>query len=220
MFTKGKKRSNMRRMITGGILLLGGIALLTGCGGYQPSGQPPQSLAKSAVQSQSYRLFFFEDSTDSTIIAPDGTELSDFLQELTLDPPGYMRLKPHGGRLAEEDVVRLLEQSGLYGYSAVEVMPAANEPADGGAILELELTYYSYSFRECGAQLDRRLVDHESWITPGFGCAVNHNRLVSLVRPANPPSSGKLAPPLARSEVKAITTFQTLPPRPFPPAEN
>jgi type IV pilus biogenesis protein CpaD/CtpE len=194
--------------------------MLSGCEGYQPSGQPPLSQLNATVQSQSHRLSFFEDQATGAILALNGQKLSDVLHVLAQDPPGFVRVKPHGNRLTEEEITRLLQQSGLYGYSAVEVMPAAAAPQDDNAVLELELTYYSYTFADCGTQLHRRLLDHEAWVTPGFGCSVNQNRLVSLVRPASPATAGKLAPPLARSEAKAITTYQALPPRPFPPANN
>ncbi|MDF2367185.1 CpaD family pilus assembly lipoprotein [Sneathiella sp.] len=210
----------MRRFITAGLLILSAFGLLTGCGGYEESGQLPQSLAKSSVQSQSYRISFFEDGMDRSLKARDGQALSEFLQKLTLDPPGYMRLQARGMHFTEEEIFHLLEQSGLYRFSAVEVSPAAPATAEEGPVLDVELTYYTYTLEDCGAHLDRRLVDHVAWETPGFGCAVNRNRLVSLVRPGNTGPDGYLVPPLARSEAKAIATYQSLPPRPFPPAEN
>ena len=209
-----------RRGIITGIFLLSGMALLGGCSGYQTSGQPPATQLNATVQSQGQRVYFFEDQATGALLTSEGQRLSDILQNLTLDPPGFVRVRPHGDRMTGMEIARLLEQSGLFAYSAVEVMPATAMPQDGGVALELELTYYSYTFADCGAELHRRLLDHEAWVTPGFGCAVNHNRLVSLVQPAKPSTAGRLAPPLARSEVKAITTYQALPPRPFPPAEN
>lgn len=210
----------MRRFITGGILVLSALGLLGGCGGPEASGQIPQSLANSKLLNQSYRISFFEDWADHSIKTSDGLKLSEFLQNLRQDPPGYLRLQPRGTVLSEEMIFQLLEQSDIYRYSAVEIAPVAPAGTEENSVLEIELTYYAYTLQNCGAYLDRRLVDHEAWKTPGFGCAVNHNRLVSLVRPGNARSGGYLAPPLARSQVKAITTYQALPPTPFPPANK
>lgn len=210
----------MRHFMTACILVLSALGLLGGCGGPESSGQIPQSLAISKLLNQSYRVSFFEDRTDHSIQTSDGLKLSEFLQNLRQDPPGYLRLQPRGTVLSEEKILQLLEQSDLYRYSAVDIAPAAPARAEESSVLEIELTYYAYTLQNCGAHLDRRLIDHETWKTPGFGCAVNHNRLVSLVRPGNARSGGYLAPALARSQVKAINTYQALPPTPFPPASK
>lgn len=210
----------MRRFMTGSVFILGAFGLLLGCSGPELSNRLPQNLVESNLQSQSYSLSFYEHDLDRSLRTENGQNLPEFLQELMRDPPGYMRLQLMGERLSEGDLLLLLEQSGLYRYTAIDVALSGLATTADGAVLNVELTYYTYALRDCGTHLHRRLIDHEAWETPGFGCAVNRNRLVSLVRPGNVGSDGYLAPPLAGSEVKAITTYQTRPPTPFPPANR
>jgi hypothetical protein len=210
----------MRHFMTGGVFILATFGLLIGCNGPEPSGRLPQTLAENSLQSQSYSLSFYENEPDRSLTARNGQALSMVLQELMRDPPGYIRFQSLGERPTERDLLRLLEDSGLNRYSAIEVAPAVPAPEAGGPALKLEMTYFTYALGDCGAHLHRRLIDHEAWGTPGFGCAVNRNRLVSLVRPGNAGSGGYLTPPLAGPEVKAITSYQTRPPTPFPPANK
>ncbi|MZR31812.1 CpaD family pilus assembly lipoprotein [Sneathiella litorea] len=209
----------MQNLSKGGLLLLCGILLLTGCSGSEMSRILPQNLAKTELQSQSYHLSFYSNGPDGFLRAQNGQGLSSFLQKLTLDPPGYVKFQPVGNSLTERDIVTLLEQSGLHRRSAVDIMPGTLATTKG-RVLDVVVTYYSYTLGNCGAHLDQRLLDHTAMTSPGFGCAVNRNRMMSLVNPGSTQNRNYLAPPLARSEVKAVTTYQRLAPVPFPPANQ
>ncbi len=201
-------------MITGTAPLLLALLALSACTAPENPTTLPISQGKNGIESKSYLISFSPQGTDGDLRAHDGLSFSDFLDDLVRDPPGYANFRPNGNQMDEASLMERLQLSGLVGSSDIEVTPAPENPT--AAALTVRVTYYYYRLADCGTDLSFRKLDHIAMTSPGFGCAVERNRMLSLARPEDWRQGRALAPSLAGPDVKAVTTWQNAAPRPFP----
>ncbi len=196
------------------LLLL--ASMLGGCLGGETPETLPGDLARNHIESKSYLVSFHESGTGEAVTR-DGHPLVDFLTDLTRDPPGYVSLQPVGDALPSDRLLDILSRSGLMGVSSVGLLAPA---AGSDRLLDIEVTYYFYRLADCGIDLSYRKLDHMAMTSPGFGCAVERNRMLSLARPTDWYGGRRLAPPLAQMDAKAVTTLHDRAPIAFPPADR
>ncbi|MEX1035659.1 MAG: hypothetical protein WDZ54_06855 [Sneathiella sp.] len=191
---------------------------LGGCFGPTNPSVLTASQSKNDIESKSYHISFTQTGNDTEMRAHDGLSLPDFLRDLALDPPGYVSFRPSGDSFDEPRLLDMLQQSGLARSSDIELRPTTANPK--GPALTVEVTYYYYRLANCGTDLEFRKLDHIALTSPGFGCAVERNRMLSLARPADWHYGRPLAAPLAGPDVKAVTIWQNADPTPFPQQNN
>ena len=180
----------------------------------------PVNVAKNDIQSKSYLVTFYRNSADMSLMSRSGLTFPNFLRKLAQDPPGYVRLQPVSTTLRERELLNKLEVSGLHRLSEISIAPATSVSVASSAALNVEVTYYYYDLANCGASLSYRKLDYLAMKSPGFGCAVNRNRMISLARPSDWHFGRRLAPPLAQSDARAVSRFESLAPVPFPPSNK
>ena len=202
------------KIFTAAVLLLLAFPALGACTAPQNPTTLPVSQGKNGAESKSYLISFSPQVTDGDLRAHDGLSFSDFLNDLVRDPPGYAHFRLNNSRMDEALLMERLQQSGLARSSDIEINPAPESPT--AAALTVRVTYYYYRLADCGTDLSFRKLDHIAMTSPGFGCAVERNRMLSLARPDDWRQGRSLAPALAGPDVKAVTTWQNAAPRPFP----
>ncbi|MEX2519869.1 MAG: hypothetical protein WD969_11115, partial [Paracoccaceae bacterium] len=111
------------------------------------------------------------------------------------------------------DYLDIIDRTAISDIAFVELLP---EIGAGTSRLDLEITYYRYRLAECGADLAYRKLDYVARTSPGFGCAVEQNRMLSLAYPAEWYQGRRLAPPLAARDAAAVSRYFTASPRPMP----
>ena len=209
--------NTMTRIIYVAFLLLC-LPILSGCTAPQNPTNLPVGQAKNGIESKSYLITFSPQGNDGELRARDGLSFADFMEDLRRDPPGYVNFLPAGDSFDESGLMERLHQSGLSRSSDIEVSPVTHSPK--GPALTVSVTYYYYRLADCGTDLSFRKLDHIAMTSPGFGCAVEQNRMLSLARPEDWRHGRALAPSLAGPDVKAVTTWQNATPTPFPQRSN
>ncbi len=138
------------------------------------------------------------DEESGEFLLSSGNSYGDFIDSLSLTPPHIINLTPkHGG----------IDMSGLQAElwaiaTEHKTQIIINSPDRNMAAvpdIRVGITYFFYEVGPCGANLGRRKLDQSGLTTPGFGCAVHKNLLLSIVDP------GKLAS--RKSSNTGLSTF-------------
>src|SRR5690606_28747509 len=143
-----------------------------------------------------------------------GIPLGTVLLQLRRDPPALLTLQFFGGEGTRPSKIQAeLEKTAIADVTLIEWLPSVPAAAER---LELEVTYYRYSLADCGADLAYRKLDYIARTSPGFGCAVEQNRLLSLAYPAEWYEGRRLGPASSARDAAAVSRYFTAAPRPMP----
>ncbi|MCF8467490.1 MAG: hypothetical protein K9G33_08830 [Sneathiella sp.] len=199
------------------VMLAAAAAILYGCAEEPLPTSAVAARQANEILSRTYAMQFTLDAEKHTLISEDGLPLQAFLGNLATDPPGLIELRPAGPEIDARELMETLEKSGIYRLSEIAILPVdTSQKTTPG--LRLEATFYLYKLAVCRDYLDQRKLDHVALSSPGFGCAVERNLMLSLARPSDWRQGRRLAPPSAQSDAKAVSTLYEMPPTPFPAA--
>ena len=209
----------MPRKIIRIAMLTVAVAMLYGCADEPLPTSSFTSRPANEILSQTYAMQFTVDAEKKILISEDGVPLQTFLSNLATEPPGLIELQPVGAGIEPRELMETLDKSGIIRISEIEILPpeTSRKSAPG---LRLEATYYLYKLADCRDTLHLRKLDHIELTSPGFGCAVERNLMLSLARPSDWRQGRRLARPSAQSDAKAVSTFYEAPPTPFPPVDK
>lgn len=161
-----------------------GILLMLG-GCQNPSvaqvSHPDPAATVVIGQTGTVRLTYDPETRDFQLVS--GHPYEDFIRDLAVLPPRKIEVK---ARLPGIDLSRLradlravvTKSRGRVVFKETDArLPT---PVD----VQLDLSFFRYRLVPCGGALARRKLDQPGLMTPGFGCAVSRNLLLSLVDPS------------------------------------
>ena len=190
--------------------------LLAACTASPLPGTLPPAAGVNAVTAMSTRLTFEPGGAEGALQTASGIPLETVLLQLRRDPPALVTLQSFGGAGPRPPKIQAaLEKAALADLALIEWLPSVPAAAER---LELEVTYYRYSLADCGADLAYRKLDYIARTSPGFGCAVEQNRLLSLAYPAEWYEGRRLGPAASARDAAAVSRYFTAAPRPMPDA--
>jgi hypothetical protein len=126
------------------------------------------------------------DQESGEFLLSSGNSYEEFIDSLSRTPPHIIKLTPKHGRIDMSGLQAELWAIAMEHKTQVITTPP-NKYLAAETDIRVEIIYFVYEFRPCGATLARRKLDQSGLTTPGFGCAVYKNLLLSIVDP------GKLA---------------------------
>ncbi|MAL78305.1 MAG: hypothetical protein CMN55_04230 [Sneathiella sp.] len=197
-----------------GILAITLITVLLGACAEKPlPGVLPPVAATNGVTAMSTLLSFTRTGAEGRLQTSTGLSLETALLRLRQDPPTLVTLQAYGADMPTAQFMPVIKSTSLANIALVEVRPAI---AAGRSRLELEITYYRYRLADCGADLAYRKLDYVARSSPGFGCAVEQNRMLNLAYPGEWYQGRRLAPPLAARDAAAASRYFAAEPRSMP----
>jgi type IV pilus biogenesis protein CpaD/CtpE len=209
----------LTRFIELKILLFLGIPFFSGCLSASPAAISPRPWTGNQVLSKTYTEDFSLLANRKTMVSKTGKDFDEFLRDTIISAPGLVvfRLKKYN-----EDAARIwtsISASGIQEVSKVLVQqtPSTNERTPA---LTLELTYFAYKLADCGGIANLRKIDSTSLTSPGFGCSVERNRMLSLSYPPDWQQGRQTSPPFAIQDGQAVKSLYEKPPRSFPPVNK
>lgn len=189
-------------------------AVLSACTASPLPGTLPPAAGVNAVTAMSTRLTFEPGGAEGALQTASGIPLGTVLLQLRRDPPALLTLQFFGGEGTRPSKIQAeLEKTAIADVTLIEWLPSVPAAAEQ---LELEVTYYRYSLADCGADLAYRKLDYIARTSPGFGCAVEQNRLLSLAYPAEWYEGRRLGPAASARDAAAVSRYFTAAPRPMP----
>ena len=209
----------MTRFIKLKILLCLGILLLSGCMSTSPAAISPRPWSGNQVVSKSYMVEFSLAENRQSLVSKTGKDFDEFLRDTIILAPGLVVFSV---KKYNEEAARIwasISASEIQKVSKVLVqqVPAATEKTPD---LTLELTYFSYKLADCGEIINPRKIDSMSLMSPGFGCSVERNRMLSLSYPPDWQQGRPTTQSLAIQDGQAVKSLYEKPPRAFPPVNK
>lgn len=190
------------------------LLLLAACNGAPPlPGTHPSAAAGNGVTVVSTLLTFQRDSSDGVLRSATGASLETALMQLRRDPPGLLVLQAYGTAIAAKELIDVIEKTAIADLSLVELLPAITT---GPERVEVEATYYQYHLADCGSDLAYRKLNYVARTSPGFGCTVEQNRLLSLAYPEEWYQGRRLARAPSGRDAAAVSRYFNQPPRTMP----
>ena len=189
------------------------------CELYSPAVSSPTTIISNEIVSETYRVVFAVDPVDQQLKAKNGNSLTDFLRDLAAAEPGSIRLTPVGEQLDIAKVRDAIWTTGIYRTSNVDVTPVALEKMED-ADLYADVTVYLFKLSECQDYNGPGKLDGTNMTSPGFGCAVERNLMLSLSNPGDWALGQRLSRPSAQSDAKAVLNLYDRAPTPFPQVDD
>ena len=209
----------MTRFIKPKILLFLGIPFLSGCLSTSPVAISPRPWSGNQVLSKTYMVEFFLAENRQSLVSKTGKDFDEFLRDTKILAPGLVvvTVKKYNAEAAR--IWASISASDIQEVSRILVQqaPATTEKTPD---LTLELTYFSYKLADCGGITNSRKIDSTSLMSPGFGCSVERNRMLSLSYPPDWQQGRPTTPSPAIQDGQAVKSLYEKPQRSFPPANK
>ncbi|USG63037.1 hypothetical protein NBZ79_08600 [Sneathiella marina] len=196
-----------------------GILFLSGCGDTSPAANYPRPWTENQIISRSHLEEFLLEATGQNLVSKSGKSLDEFLRDVKLLAPGQVVFRVKKYDTEADRIWTAISASGLQEVSKIEVLQAASSKGEMPD-LTLELTYFAYKLADCGAVINPRKIDSVSLMSPGFGCSVERNRMLSLSYPPDWQQGRQSTPSLAIQDGQAVQSLYEKAPRVFPSANE
>ncbi|WP_373085687.1 hypothetical protein [Sneathiella sp.] len=175
---------------------------------------PIAAQPQNEIIAKSYTVNFYDDVKTGQLVSGTGQPFPRFLQDLARVPSASLQLRQMSPELDMKALLETVQVSKINHVLDVAIVP------DGGsgtsaAVLRANVTYYLFRFVDCADNLDQRKLDRVELTSPGFGCAVERNLMLSLARPGDWHQGRRSTPPLAITDAAAVRRFYEAAPRPF-----
>lgn len=209
----------MARFIKTKILLSIGIPFLSGCLSISPAANYPRPWSGNQVLSKTYTEDFSLAANRQTLISKTGKDFDEFLRDTKILAPGLVVVAV---KKYNEEAARIwtsISASGIQEVSKVLVQQARSTK-EKTPDLTLELTYFAYKLADCAGIANPRKIDSTSLMSPGFGCSVERNRMLSLSYPPDWQQGRPTTPSFTIQDGQAVKSLYEMPPRSFPPVNK
>lgn len=194
-----------------------GTMFFTACTGASPAANFHLPEAENQVISNVHREKFYLNSDGQDLVSNAGIEFREFLRDVRISAPGLIVVRMKRGTTEAARILKAIATSDLQGNIKVEVLHSASAD-DKSPELTLELIHFAYKLADCAAIINPRKIDSTTLVSPGFGCSVERNRMLSLTNPLDWQQGRPSTPSFARQDAKAVKLFYDKAPRSFPPA--
>ncbi|MEH6547793.1 MAG: hypothetical protein V7701_15260 [Sneathiella sp.] len=192
---------------------------LSGCLDNSPAVDFPRPWLGNQILSKTHTEAFFFKADRKVYVSNMGKDFDEFLRNAKISSPGLVVVTLNSNIMDDAQIWSAISESGIQEISKVEVLQAApnNEQSPD---LNLELTYFAYKLTNCGSITNPRKIDSTNLVSPGFGCSVERNRLLSLSYPPDWQQGRQSTPSYAIRDGQAVQFLFETAPRSFPPANK
>jgi type IV pilus biogenesis protein CpaD/CtpE len=177
------------------------------------------SSAKNRIVSKTITEHFVKGKPDNNYLSESGVGLVTFLRNSSFSNPDYVFLEASVAKSDLSTIWASIDASGILESSKVRVLQLPPEQ-DPGFVVKVDAVYFLYQLSDCSKITSPRKLDSTQLTSPGFGCSVERNRLLSLSNPEDWLMGRQGTRPNSAKDVKAVQDYHAQATRPFPTASD
>lgn len=162
---------------------------------------------------------FVKAMSDNKFRDKNGVTLDLFLKNASVLYPDYVGVETATEKSDLSRIWASINSSGIQEVSRVQVLHSTPRPGKNSTV-KVEIVYFLYQLSDCSKINNPRKIDSTQLTSPGFGCAVERNRLLSLSNPEDWQLGRQGTAPNSARDVKAVQDYSRQAPRQFSPVSD